>query len=176
MKMKSIAALCGLSLAVISSSTVAASGDIRFVGAVTDVTCNVQPSVNGAVNNMVQLGTASLTTPATAVDFSLKSTGDAGCTSLVSSDVVRIIFSGPLNMSGLINQSGSATGAMVKIKSVNASADNSVDISQTSTSRSFPGSLFNSTTADGAKFTAQLVGGSAAGDYQSAVAFVVAYL
>lgn len=176
--MKKLFSLSVLSLALLSGNALAGNGEIRFIGAVTDVTCNLVPSVGGSVNNTIQLGTASLTTPATAVDFSLKSDMAADCSALQDDDVVSIAFMGPLNDAGLANQSGLATDAIVEIKSVNATAaaDNTVVIKQGSDKRAFKGSLFSTAGAAGAQFTAQLVGKTEQGDYQSALAFAVSYL
>lgn len=176
--MKKLFSLSVLSLALLSGNALAANGEIRFIGAVTDVTCNLVPSVGGSVNNTIQLGTASLTTPADAVNFSLKSDMLADCSALQDDDVVNIAFMGPLNDTGLANQSGLATDAFVEIKSVNATAtaDNANIIKQGSDKRAFKGSLFSTAGAAGAQFTAQLKGKTQQGDYQSALAFVVAYM
>lgn len=176
--MKKLLALSALSLALLSGTATASSGDIRFVGAVTDVTCNLVPSINGSVNNVVQLGTASLTTPATPVDFSLKSDGAGDCATLADDRVVNITFAGALTDAGLASQSGLAADAYVEIKSKNSSeaAANSLPVTRGSDTRKFTGNLFKTSTADGAQFQAQLVGQTQMGDYQSAIAFVVAYM
>lgn len=176
--MKKLFSLSVLSLVLLSGNALAGNGEIRFVGAVTDVTCNLVPSVGGSVNNTIQLGTASLTTPATAVNFSLKSDMAADCSTLQDDDVVSIAFMGPLNDAGLANQSGLATDAIVEIKSVNATAaaDNAAIIKQGSDKRAFKGELFSTAGAAGAQFTAQLKGKTLQGDYQSAIAFAVSYL
>lgn len=177
--MKKLFSLSALSLVLLSGNALAANGEIRFVGAVTNVTCNVVPSVNGSTNNVVQLGTASLSTPATAVNFSLKSDGLNDCDSIEEAGNVVISFAGSLTEDGLANQSGLATDAFVQIKSVNATetdSENSNAIKSGDDRRTFAGALFKTAAADGAKFTAQLHGKTAKGDYQSAISFAVAYM
>lgn len=176
--MKKLLVLSALSLALLSGTATASSGDIRFVGAVTDVTCNLVPSINGSVNNVVQLGTASLTTPATPVDFSLKSDGADDCATLADDRVVNITFVGSLTDAGLASQSGLATDAYVEITSKNSSvsADDAIPVTRSSDTRKFTGNLFKTSAADGAQFQAQLHGQTQVGDYQSAIAYVVAYM
>lgn len=176
--MKKLFALSALSLALLSGTATASTGDIRFVGAVTDVTCNLVPSVNGAVNNVVMLGIASLDTPSAPVDFSLKSDGLGDCGTLADAGVVNITFGGTLTDQGLANQSGLATDAYVEIMSKNSSeaADNAIAVTNGSNTRKFTGNLFKSSADAGAQFQAQLVGQTQVGDYQSAISFVVAYM
>lgn len=174
--MKKLLALSALSLALLSGTATASSGDIRFVGAVTDVTCNLVPSVGGSVNNLIQLGTASKTIPATPVDFSLKSDGKDDCSTIADDRVVNITFVGPLTDAGLASQSGLAADAYVAITSPNATEDKTTVISKGSDTRKFTGNLFKTSTAAGAQFKAQLHGQTQVGDYQSAIAYVVAYM
>lgn len=176
--MKKLFSLSALSLVLLSGNALAAKGEVRFIGAVTDVTCNVVPSVNGSTSNVVHLGTASLTTPADLVNFSLKSDMAADCSAIGDDDKVVISFMGTLTEDGLANQSGLATDAIVEIKSVNATeaAENTTIVKNGNDRRTFAGALFNDAAADGAKFTAQLKGKTEKGDYQSAISFAVAYM
>lgn len=174
--MKKLLALSALTLALISGTATASNGEVRFIGAVTDVTCDLVPSVDGNVSNLIQLGTAAVNGDATPVNFSLKSGGDAGCAALTDTDVVKISFAGELTDAGLGAQSGLATDAYVTILSKNAAADNTAIISKGSDTREFAGDLFKDANAVGAQFEATLHGQSEAGDYQSALAFVVAYM
>lgn len=171
MKKVIIASTVALSFMGMVNTASAAHGEVQFIGAVTATTCNLVPEVGGAVNNLVQLGTAGLTTAAPAVSFALK--GDANCTALTATDTAEISWGGPFNAQGLRAQSGTATGAWVKLTAVNSKTANQ-DMTSALSTASFAGNLIISG-ADGAQFTATLNGGGTAGDYKSAAAFVVAY-
>ncbi|ELF1294343.1 fimbrial protein [Salmonella enterica] len=149
----------------------AANGEVNFIGAVTATTCDLSPEVSGSITNMVQLGTAGVSAAATPVEFVLKpNSAQAGCTGLLDSNVAEIAWGGQFNATGLENQGGSATGAWVKLTSVNSKANG--DITSSSLTSEFAGDKIKD---EGAKFNATLNGGSTAGDYKSAAAFVVAY-
>lgn len=154
------------------SNAFAANGEVQFIGAVTATTCDLTPEVNGSVNNMIQLGTASTNTAATAVNFTLKAdASQSGCTNLDDTKVASISWGGPFNAQGLENQSGAATGSWVELTAVNSKTANEI-MTSSKTVADFAGDIINT---DGAKFKAVLNGGSAAGDFKSAAAFVVAY-
>lgn len=154
------------------SNAYAANGEVQFIGAVTATTCDLTPEVNGSVNNMIQLGTASTNSTAPAVNFTLKAdVSQSGCTSLTDTDVASISWGGPFNTQGLENQSGSAAGSWVQLTAVNSKTTNEI-MTASKTIADFAGDTINT---DGAQFKAVLNGGSAAGDFKSAAAFVVAY-
>lgn len=178
---KNLLAVSALALAVMSGSTMAApnSGEVNFLGVVTDTTCDIVANSNGSVNNLIQLGTVTTSTNATSgsdkgqiIDFALKPKAGTTCTFGTATNA-NIAFSGNLGAVGVTNQNGSATDATVKLSSVNAttpgditSANNTAEVAVTNLADS---------TQDGAKFQAQLIGGTQAGDYRSAVAYVVSY-
>ncbi|EFO5186059.1 fimbrial protein PefA, partial [Salmonella enterica] len=81
-------------------------------------------------------------------------------------------FTGNLGAAGLTNQSGTATDAIVTLKSVNANTPG--DINSTTNTAVVAVTNLNDA-AKGAQFSAQLIGGATAGDYRSAVAYVVSY-
>lgn len=182
---KSAIILSALSLALLSGTTSAATDDvtpqdnIRFVGAVTAVTCDLEVDVNGSVTNMVQLGTVNKNSTGKDVNFKLKPKADqdpANCdwgTGVGALTQAVIGFAGPLDAEGLKNQltgSGVATDAYTLITAVNG--DKTTALKQGDATRTF-------TTADleseGAQFTAKLQGKDEAGLYQSALAFNVYY-
>lgn len=182
--MKKVLILSTLALACFSGTASAASGEIQFLGAVNSVTCDVDVVVGGSINKLIQLGTAKVNTAGTPIAFSLKSKGDytggepAGpveCGSLTAGDSVNITFAGNIDDKGLMNAAGRSAGAYVQINAVNEKDGNTGPIVKGDNTRFFSGDKFNSKTAVGAEFTATLVGGSTAGDFQSVTAFAVAY-
>lgn len=166
--MISVASLLG----AVSHLAYAGSGEVRFVGVVTDTTCDLLPKVDGAVNNLIQLGTSSVGGKAGAKDFALTlNPNQPGCV-LADDGIATISWAGPLNENGLGNQSGTATDAWVNIKTINATDTSPKDINSTANSASFTGKIVKT---DGAKFSAELNGGTTPGEFASAAAFVVAY-
>lgn len=153
------------------SNAFAANGEVQFIGAVTATTCDLTPEVNGSVNNMIQLGTASTGATATAVNFTLKADNSTGCTGLDASKTASIAWGGPFNAQGLENQSGAASDSWVELTAVNSKTANEI-MTASKTVADFAGDKINT---DGAQFKAILNGGSVAGDFKSAAAFVVAY-
>lgn len=171
---KNLLAVSALTLAVMSGSALAASGDVQFLGVVTDTTCDVNPGVNGAVSNVVQLGTAPTNGQAGIVNFSLKpDMSQAGCTGLTAANKVTIGWTGQFDSNGLKAQSGAAKDAWTEIKAINATTP--VTITAATLSSEIAGDQFIANGGEGATFTAQLNGGTMAGDYQGAAAYVVAY-
>lgn len=154
------------------SNAYAGSGEVRFVGAVTDVTCDLVPKVDGSVDNLIQLGTASMDGKAGLRDFALVlNPAQPDCAALPDDKIATIAWSGLLNENGLANQSGIATDAWVNIKTVNAEGTQK-DINSTDHAADFTGATLKS---EGAEFTAELNGGKIPGEFSSAAAFVIAY-
>lgn len=171
---KQLLAVSALALAVMSGSALAANGDVQFLGVVTDTTCDVNPGVNGAVNNVVQLGTATTNGKAGLVNFSLKpDMTQAGCQGLTDTNKVTIGWTGSFDSNGLKAQSGAAKDAWTEIKAINATTP--VTITASSLSSEIAGDVFIANNGQGATFTAELNGGTMPGDYQGAAAYVVAY-
>ncbi|EAA2948312.1 fimbrial protein PefA [Salmonella enterica] len=179
---KNLLAVSALALAVMSGSALAApnGGDIQFIGTVTDTTCDIVPEANGAVNSVVQLGNVATSTTAAGsgsdqgavVNFALKPKAGSTCNPANMTNAA-FAFSGPLEVTGLAPQSGSATDAMVKLRAVNATGG-AHDINKTTSVSEVTLTDLNDP-AKGAQFSAQLIGGAQAGDYRSAVAYVVSY-
>ncbi|EID0396759.1 fimbrial protein [Salmonella enterica] len=146
----------------------AANGEVQFVGAVTSVTCDLQPEVGGSVSNVVQLGTAKPNNPvATPVSFTLApEAGNTACTNLTNA--ADITWAGNFGANGLENQNGTATGAYVKLT---AKGTSDVVMKGTTLTAEFSADQIKA----GAVFDAELNGGTAPGDFKSAAAFVVAY-
>ena len=173
---KSILVLSILSTALLSG-TASAANEVRFLGAVTDVTCDLVPEVGGAVKNVVQLGAVKpFKTGATdhngaEIDFALKPANGATCAA-IDTLTATIAFDGNLNTQGLGAQSGAADDANVLIKAKNAQNNDTTPLVQGKNTRTFDGTDINT---DGAQFSAQLVGGTKIGDFQTAIAYAVSY-
>ncbi|MEG0198392.1 MAG: hypothetical protein RR676_14615, partial [Acinetobacter sp.] len=118
-------ALSVLSLALTSGSAMANAGNIQFIGSVSTKTCDIVTDVAGANGSVIQLGTAAASTAATAVPFALK-LKDANCdlTGLTNADIT--FGSASLSTTGLANNGGTATGAWVKLSSVNAATPSDI--------------------------------------------------
>ncbi|EGB2808526.1 fimbrial protein PefA [Salmonella enterica] len=171
---KNLLAVSALALAVMSGSALAASGDVQFLGVVTDTTCDVNPGVNGAVNSVVQLGTAPTNDKGSIVNFSLKpDMSQTGCQNLAAGNTVTIGWTGPFDGNGLKAQSGAADDAWTEIKTTNATVDKTINT--TNLSADIAGDQFIANNGQGMTFSAQLNGVTKAGDYKSAAAYVVAY-
>ncbi|HFW5422436.1 TPA: fimbrial protein [Salmonella enterica subsp. enterica serovar Wandsworth] len=167
-----------LSLALLSGTASASKGDIYFIGAVSDTTCDLEVSVGGMVNNTIQLGVTSVNTEGGDVSFALKPVNPSAgsCASLDNTKNVHITFgSYGLTDEGLPSQNGEAKDAFVKVYSENSSeaSDDSIHIKKGSETRKFKGDVIKT---EGAKFRALLKGGSQKGDYHSALAFAVTYM
>lgn len=170
--MKKIFACSLIALGCMAGTAHAGSGEVRFLGAVTDTTCDLLPEVDGSVNNLVQLGTAGIDGKAGQKTFKLVlNPAQPDCAALPDDQVATIAWGGMFNEQGLTNQSGLATDAWVNIKTVNATGTQT-DINSTSHAADWTGDTLKAT---GAEFTAELNGGKIPGDFASAAAFVVAY-
>ena len=167
---KQFLAVSALALAVMSGSALAAPQDVQFVGTVTDVTCDIQASVNGSTNNYVQLGNAPLNDVATEVLFSLKPAAGTNC-NLQGANTASVTWIGSFDGEGLMAQSGAALDAKALL--VAKPASGSVKIENTLTQVDFAASEL--TGNNGLQFSAPLKGGTTPGDYISSAAFLMQY-
>ncbi|ECG8656201.1 fimbrial protein [Salmonella enterica subsp. diarizonae] len=106
MKKTLLAIILGGGVLVATNASASNSGTINFSGKVTSATCNIAPEVNGASVTSIVLGTATLTSEPTAVNFKLKPA--AGSTDCLSKRKAQVEWSGSMNGSGYNN---TATGA-----------------------------------------------------------------
>ncbi|EAR9301721.1 fimbrial protein [Salmonella enterica] len=119
-KKLTIAALVMGSLAAGAAS--ANGGEVQFIGSVTDVTCDISPEVNGVLKNTVELGTMKTDgSGSQAVDFKLVPR-DAAC--LAKTDASVGWASAGFDSIGLANMKGDATGASIKLITLNSSVPN----------------------------------------------------
>ncbi|EEQ6610258.1 fimbrial protein [Escherichia coli] len=169
--MKKLIVASAMAMAMTSGSAMASQGEIEFFGNVTAQTCDIEAEVNGAVNKIIQLGTATVNGEANPVDFVLKAKDPAACTEADKLGA-HVTWAGNLTTDGIGNQNGSAVGAHVELKAKNAKTGFDKPVSNAVTMIEFEqGKL----AGDGLQFTAQLKGGATAGDYLSAVAYAVTY-
>lgn len=169
---KQFLAVSALALAVMSGSALAAPQDVQFVGTVTDVTCDIQASVNGSTNNYVQLGNAPLNKTAPEVLFSLKPAAGTSC-SLTGKNTVSVTWIGGFDGEGLMAQSGAAHDAKALLVAKPGNGANEVEIKKTLTQVDFAASELTSN--NGLQFGAKLKGGATPGEYISSAAFLMQY-
>lgn len=178
--MKKLMIASAIAMAMTAGSAMAAvtnmgaqQNEIQFLGAVTEVTCDIDAVVDGAVNNVVQLGTVKKGEESDAKSIVLKAKQGTTCAGL-DTKTATIAFKGPLGDTGLENDNGTATGAVVSLVAKNSSTpDQSVNKGQNAIE--FPGNLVNT---DGYKFEAKLNAKAAnaiAGTFDSALAYAVTY-
>ncbi|KLW85420.1 hypothetical protein SP99_04582 [Enterobacter sp. BIDMC92] len=175
--MKKILTVSALSIAMVSGSAFAGNntGDVQFVGVVTDTTCDIVPYVNGAPNSIVNIGSATTingsasTGPVT--QFFLKVANGATCGDASLNNAVFNFYSNTLNANGIGNSTGTATDSNMLLTVLNANAGiQPIDQSNNTAEISLP--LFNS---DGLNLTAQLMGGTVPGSYESTMTYTVYY-
>ena len=147
------------------------SGDVKFFGNVSAVTCDLTPEIGGNVVSTVQLGTVSTGAAGTPVPFTLKAKNPGSCSSLTGK-TAEFSWNGPMHAEGFGNQGGAATDAYVKVKTKNGKTTAEQEIKASNTVVSFSA---DKATGDGFQFEATLQGGSVEGDFQTAAAYVVTY-
>lgn len=147
--------------------------EIQFLGVVTEVTCDIDAVVDGAVNNVVQLGTVKKGEEGDVKNIVLKAKNPAQCTGLDTVKKATIAFKGPLGDAGLVNDKGTAEGAVVSLAAKNSEPANKA-INKTDDIATFPANLV---TGAGYQFEAKLdaTNATATGTFDSALAYAVTY-
>ena len=164
-----------LTLGMISGYAHAAS-DVIFSGAVSAVTCDLAPSVNGNTlpNQVVVLPVAAPNVEGSPATFAMKPVNSAapGCANMTGK-TVSIDWSGAgLNSVGFAANAGStASDATVLLTAKNSKTPNTA-ISVSSSTVEFEGDKLST---DGLQFEAKTKGGAQAGNFQSTASFTVAY-
>lgn len=174
---KNVLAMSALALAMFSGSVMADTnmGEVQFVGVVSDTTCDIVPSVGGAENAVIQLGSVKTSVAGNVVEFALKPVAGSSCDLTGLTNANFNFTSSSMNEVGIGNDTGLATDANMLLKVLNAGSGSTVvDIKNGSTTAAVPVTELNDQTK-GAKLSAQLVGGAVAGDYKSAVVYAVSY-
>ncbi|HAW1374792.1 fimbrial protein [Escherichia albertii] len=170
--MKKLMVASAIAMIMTAGSAMASQGDIQFFGNVAEVTCNVTPSVDGSVVDMVQLGTVTKNGKGDEKHIKFKATNPSGeqCTALAGK-TATFTWTGNLGENGINAQSGLADDAYVIFTPVNATdGNNPITASQQT-------ATFNAEKAisGGFEFKAQLQGKDKIGDFQSAAAYAVTY-
>lgn len=173
--MKLVFIASAIAMAMTAGTAMASHGDVKFFGNVTTQTCDLVPVIGGAVNNMIQLGTvttkgAGSSHQGKAINFVLKAKDAAACEEAGKLGAV-ITWDGNLGAEGVENQGGLATDAHVVLLATNAESVNT-KITSSQNSATFGKDKL---AGEGYMFSAQLIGGSTAGDFRSASAYVVTY-
>ncbi|HCR3450459.1 TPA: fimbrial protein [Citrobacter werkmanii] len=116
-------AIATLVMGVMASGVASANtGEVQFIGSVTDTTCNISPEVGGAMKNTIELGTMKTDgTGAQEVNFKLVP-DSAECLAKTEASVGW--QSAGFNTIGLVNMKGDATGAAIKLTAVNSTTAN----------------------------------------------------
>ncbi|EFB2482974.1 fimbrial protein [Escherichia coli] len=151
------------------------TGEVQFIGVVTQNTCDIVPEVDGTLaKNVVDLGTVAPGITGDYKNFALKAKDPAqqGCVDFNGKTANVAWASAAFTPEGLGYTSGTATDAIVKLETVNAKV-NAVVTSANNQGVEFDGSKL--TAGDGFQFKAALKGGNKIGDFRSAAAFTVSY-
>ena len=176
MKKLMIASVVAMSMT--AGSAMAALGDagsqgqVQFVGTVAAKTCDVVVDGAGAVNNLIQFGTVQTGNTATK-DFSIKLKDPACVTGLTKAHFLWV--SPNFDSKGIVNQSGTASKAWVKLNAKTDATGNTTTTVQdiTSTNNAVEFSIADATKGFG--YTALFNAGNIPGTFESAAAYSVVY-
>lgn len=157
----------------VASVQAAPNGTVIFTGAVTTATCDTSITVGGVPtpSGQVNVGSVAPSATGTAVTFEIVSEASGGgvCTASGTADVFW--SSASMSTVGIDNHTGSAVGSHVVLTSAPTSGT-AVAITAASTQATFPNA---DVIGNGMPFTAQLVGGTTAGNYYSTATYNVVY-
>ncbi|PBQ70699.1 fimbrial protein [Escherichia coli] len=177
--MKKLMIASAIAMTMAAGSAMAATdmgnqqNQIQFLGVVTEVTCDIDAVVDGAVNNLVQLGTIKKGEEGQEKNITLKAKAGTTCDGL-DAKTANIAFHGPLGTDGLENATGTAAGATVALVAKNSKTPNQ-SINKDVSNIEFEAAKVNS---EGYKLTAQLKSDTTkgtAGTFESALAYAVTY-
>lgn len=175
--MKKTIAASVFSIAITSGSAFAGnnSGDVQFVGVVTDTTCDIVPVVNGAPNSIVNIGTATTingsNSTSTPVVFALQPANGTVCGDVSLTNAEFNFYGQTLNGSGFGNNTGTATDSYMNLIALNSVVTNDT-ITQTDNTATVTLANLNS---EGLRLQAQLFGGQIPGTYESSMTYTVNY-
>ncbi|EFU6056974.1 hypothetical protein ACEOWF_005024 [Escherichia coli] len=146
--------------------------EIRFLGVVTEVTCDIDAVIDGAVNNVVQLGTIKKGENGQEKNIVLKAKAGTTCEGL-ESKTATIAFRGSLGTNGLENATGTAEGATVVLVAKNGKTPDQ-SITKELNNIDFQADKVNT---EGYQLTAQLKSddNTGAGTFESALAYAITY-
>ena len=168
--------IIAVALAMTTSSTMAAvnqasQGEVQFVGAVAAKTCDVIITGDGTVNNQIQFGVVNVNGTVDK-DFTV-SLKDPTCIS--GSNKAKFEWYSPvLTVTGIKNQSGSATDAYVELKAKN-SATNAPSRSDAITALNNGVDFTITQPGMGFEYKVTLHAGSTPGSFETAASYTVVY-
>jgi len=165
-----IASFIGMSM--FCTSAMASSGEVSFFGNVSEMTCDLMVEVNGAVTGLVQLGTVNKNEKGSYIPFTLKAKNPENCKSITNNNTAEIAWAGAFNSEGLAAQSGSASDAVVHLKTLNGAVNSEQNVTVSNSTVHFDA---EKVTQEGFRFGAALQGKDEVGDFRSAAAYVVTY-
>ncbi|HBM9250536.1 TPA: fimbrial protein [Escherichia coli] len=173
--MKKLILTSVIAMAMSAGVAQANTGDLQFIGSVSDVTCNIVVENDGVVTNVIQLGTTTPGAKAAPVDFALKAADPTACT-LDAVTSAEVAWASPtINSTGLGNGGGTATGTNMTLTAVSATGG-AKPIKKGSNFATFTAADVN---GNGFKFQAQLDAetsqAATVGSFTAAAAFAVAY-
>lgn len=173
--MKKLILTSAIAMAMSAGVAQANTGDLQFIGSVSDVTCDIVVENEGVVTNVIQLGTTAPGAKAAAVEFALKAKDPASCALANVNDAEIAWASNTLNSAGLGNGGGTATNTNMTL-SAKSAQNGPVAIKKGQNFATFDaadvlaaGFLFE------AQLDAQTIPNATVGTYTSAAAFAVAY-
>ncbi|EAA0698994.1 fimbrial protein [Salmonella enterica] len=122
MKKTLVVSAIALGFMGVTSIASANTGEVQFIGAVTDTTCNISPEVDGVMKSTIQLGTMKTDgTGAQEINFKLVPDTQA-CLDKTNASVGW--QSAGFDNNGLVNMKGDATGAAIELVAVNSTTAN----------------------------------------------------
>ncbi|CAD5569010.1 fimbrial protein [Escherichia coli] len=173
MKLKNIVLSSAVAAVMMSGFANAAdNGEVAFLGAVTAQTCDIETSVDGAVTNLVQLGSVATGGQKSEKEFSLKLKDPTNCDVTNTPAAFVTWNASSLTATGLSNTNGTATDAVLTLTALNSKTPNT-DVTSSTNEIEF---VSDNVKNDGAfKFKATLTSGTDKGSVDTAAAYVVRY-
>ncbi len=171
-----------VALGMVSGLAQAAEHDVTFNGSVTAVTCDLEVSGDGTnsnLPNMVDLGQVKVGENGKEVNFVFKPSqvgnNQTSCDAMDANKTATLTWFGTtFDGNGLGKTAGAAEGAYVKLMATNAKADNNQPITASGTSHNFSADKLK-TGGAGLQYSAQLIPGSVAGDFEAVARYAFSY-
>lgn len=153
------------------------TGEVTFIGSVTAKTCDLAPSVDGIMTDVIDLGTIDVGNNGAEKSFALVKKPGTTCT-LEDATTADVTWGGKFTAEGLANTQGTAGKAHVVLtaKGHNEAGDDKL-ITSAAQTVNFEKAQ-DKLNSDGFKFTAQLKSdpnGGTAGSFLSTAYYAVAY-
>ncbi|GAB1639567.1 hypothetical protein HmCmsJML035_04544 [Escherichia coli] len=163
--------------AMAADANTAQTGEVTFIGSVTAKTCDLAPSVDGIMTDVIDLGTIDVGASGVEKSFALVKKPGTTCV-LEATNTADVTWGGKFTADGLANAQGSAEKAHVVLtaKGYDDAGTSDQEISSSVQTVNFTKAQ-EKLNADGFKFTAQLNSDAAgtAGTFLSTAYYAVAY-